>query len=73
MSVLVPYSYMYGSMSPAYDRISGLLDRTSAAFPIINGKVRLNLELTLDTMPGLSAALPAEAPVPDPPTQGGGR
>lgn len=76
MSVFVPYAYMYGSMSPAYDRISGLLDRTSTAFPIINGKVRLNLELTLDTMPGLAAALPAEdpaaAPAPAPP-QGGGR
>ncbi|SBS77211.1 Mammalian cell entry related domain protein [uncultured Mycobacterium sp.] len=79
MSVLLPYSYMYGSMSPAYDRISGLLDRTSTAFPIINGKVRLNLELTLDTMPGLAAALPAadsvapassSAPAP---AQGGGR
>lgn len=73
MSVLLPYSYMYGSMSPAYDRISGLLDRTSTAFPIINGKVRLNIELTLDTMPGLAAALPAEAPAPAPPPPGGGR
>src|SRR6478735_3729356 len=72
MSVFVPYAYMYGSMSPAYDRIAGLLDRTSTAFPIINGKVRLNLELTLDTMPGLAAALPAEAPAAAP-AQGGGR
>ncbi len=72
MSVLVPYAYMTGSMSPAYDRISGLLDRTSTAFPIINGKVRMNLELTLDTMPGLAAALPTEAGAPEPP-QGGGR
>lgn len=71
MSVFVPYAYMYGSMSPAYDRISGLLDRTSTAFPIVNGKVRLNLELTLDTMPGLAAALPAEAPAPAPPPGGG--
>jgi hypothetical protein len=78
MSVLLPYSYMYGSMSPAYDRISGLLDRTSTAFPIVNGKVRLNLELTLDTMPGLAAALPAAdsvAPASSSaaPAHGGGR
>lgn len=75
MSVWLPYAYTIGSMSPAYDRLSGLLDRTSTAFPIINGKVRLNLELTLDAMPGLAAALPAEdptAPAPVPP-QGAGR
>ncbi|OYN75859.1 MlaD family protein [Mycolicibacterium sphagni] len=77
MSVWLPYAYSIGSMSPAYDRISGLLDRTSAAFPIINGKVRLNLELTLDTMPGLTNALPAGEP-PDPapaplPAEAGGR
>ena len=53
MSALLPTAYSIGSMAPAYDRISGLLDRTSAAFPIVNGKVRLNLELTLDTVPGL--------------------
>ncbi|MCX2932107.1 MlaD family protein [Mycobacterium sp. CVI_P3] len=75
MSVWLPAAYYYGSMSPAYDRISGLLDRTSTAFPIINGKVRLNIELTLDAMPGLAAALPTGAAPDSPPApaQGGGR
>ena len=75
MSALLPAAYSIGSMAPAYDRISGLLDRTSAAFPIVDGKVRLNLELTLDTVPGLAAALPSGAPAASPPAppQGGGR
>ncbi|MCV7300795.1 MCE family protein [Mycobacterium barrassiae] len=68
-SVLLPMSYFQGSFAPAYDRLSGLLDRTSAAFPIVDGKVRMQLELTLDTMPGLAAALPLPETIP----QGGGR
>src|SRR5262245_11980510 len=70
MSAWLPAAYTIGSMSPAYDRLSGLLDRTSAAFPVIDGKVRLKLEITLDTMPGLAAALPAGDP-PAPPLGGG--
>jgi hypothetical protein len=70
MDVLLPISYMQGSMAPYYDRLSGLLDRTSAAFPIINGKVRMQIEVTLDAMPGLAAALP---PPPGPAPQRGGR
>jgi len=79
MNVLLPISYLQGSMAPVYDRLSGLLDRTSAAFPIVNGKVRMQIEVVLDTMPGLAAALPpspaappgAAAPAPAP--QAGGR
>lgn len=67
--VLLPLSYMQGSMAPVYDRLSGLLDRTSAAFPIIDGKVRMQIEVTLDTMPGLAAALPSQPPAP--PQRGG--
>jgi hypothetical protein len=67
MSVLLPMSYTVGSMAPYYDRLSGLLDRTSAAFPIINGKVRMQIEVALDTMPGLAAALPPGPPGPTQP------
>jgi MlaD protein len=67
----LPLSYFQGSLAPAYDRLSGLLDRTSAALPIIDGKVRMQIEVTLDTMPGLAAALPV--PTPDAAPQGGGR
>lgn len=68
--VLLPLTYMMGSEAPVYDRLSGLLDRTSAAFPIVNGKVRMQIEVVMDTMPGLPAALPA---APGPAPQGGGR
>lgn len=64
VSAWLPLSYTIGSTAPAYDRLSGLLDRTSAALPIIDGKTRMRLDLTIDTMPGLAAALPAPAPGP---------
>ena len=76
MNVLLPMSYTMGSFAPYYDRLSGLLDRTSAAFPVINGKVRMQIEVVLDTMPGLAAALPPQPPQPPAPTaapQAGGR
>jgi hypothetical protein len=79
MDVLLPISYFQGSLAPVYDRLSGLLDRTSAAFPVVNGKVRMQIEVVLDAMPGLAAALPpapGAPPAPGPSTpapQGGGR
>jgi hypothetical protein len=71
MSAWLPAAYTWGSLAPAYDRLSGLLDRTSAAFPIIDGKVRMQIEVTMDTMPGLAAALPPAASEAVP--HGGGR
>ncbi|HET7742785.1 MAG TPA: MCE family protein, partial [Mycobacterium sp.] len=75
MNVLLPISYLQGSMAPVYDRLSGLLDRTSAAFPIVDGKVRMQIEVTLDAMPGLAAALPSQPSPPAPPAgpRAGGR
>ncbi|WP_078282253.1 MlaD family protein [Mycobacteroides franklinii] len=86
MDLAVPFTYFLGSLAPAYDRVNGLLDRTTAAFPVDNGKVRMNVQLIMDTAPGLGAALPmapegqaapvaATAPVgPAPgPTAGGQR
>ncbi|SIK09162.1 Putative Mce family protein [Mycobacteroides abscessus subsp. abscessus] len=58
MDLAVPFTYFLGSLAPAYDRLNGLLDRTTAAFPVDNGKVRLNVQLIMDTAPGLGAALP---------------
>ncbi len=59
LDIAVPSTYFLGSLAPAYDRLNGLLDRTTAAFPVDNGKVRLNVQLVMDTAPGLAAALPA--------------
>lgn len=60
----VPLMFTLGSLAPAYDRLSGLLDRTSAAFPFIDNKVRMQIEVTIDTVPGLAAALPDTVPGP---------
>jgi hypothetical protein len=76
MNVLLPASYAMGSFAPYYDRLSGLIDRTSAAFPVVNGKVRMQIEVVLDAMPGLAAALPPQPPQPPAPAAGlqaGGR
>jgi hypothetical protein len=76
MNVLLPMSYTMGSFAPYYDRLSGLIDRTSAAFPVVNGKVRMQIEVVLDAMPGLAAALPPQPPQPSAPAAGlqaGGR
>lgn len=72
VNVAAPTTYALGSLAPAYDRLSGLIDRTSAAFPIIDGKVRLRIDVLLDAMPGLAAALPAEQPAPPTPVAPGG-
>lgn len=85
LDLAVPGAFFLGSLAPAYDRLNGLFDRTTAAFPVDNGKVRLNVQLIMDTAPGLGAALPvpldgqaapvaATAPGPAPrPTAGGQR
>lgn len=64
MNAAVPGMYAVGSLAPAYDRISGLLDRTSTAFPLIDGDVRMRAEVIMDTAPGIAAALPG---LPGPP------
>jgi hypothetical protein len=66
MNVSAPGAYLFGSLAPYYDRLSGLLDRTSAAFPVIDGKVRMQIEITLDTAPGIVAALPSSPATPGP-------
>lgn len=65
MNLSVPSAYLFGSLAPSYDRLSGALDRTSAAFPFHDDRVRMQIEVILDTVPGLAAGLPAES--------GGGR
>jgi ABC-type transporter Mla subunit MlaD len=52
MNAAVPSAYAIGSLAPDYDRLSGLLDRTSNAFPAIDGQVRMRTEVILDPVPG---------------------
>lgn len=73
LDLAIPGSFFLGSLAPAYDRLNGLFDRTTAAFPVDNGKVRLNVQLIMDTAPGLGAALPMTPDVlaaPGPPAGG---
>lgn len=70
VNLSVPTTFAIGRLAPAYDRLSGLLDRTSAAFPVQDDKVRMQVEILLNTSPGIAAALPG---MPDPLAQGGGR
>lgn len=60
MDLAVPSSYLFGSLAPSHDRLSGLIDRTSTAFPFQDGRVRMQIELILDTAPGLATGLATE-------------
>jgi hypothetical protein len=48
MNVGIPATFAVGSLAPAYDRLSGLLDRTGGAFTVVDGQVRLRTEVILD-------------------------
>ncbi|MCV7124552.1 MlaD family protein [Mycobacterium lacus] len=52
MNIEIPTMFAVGSLAPAYDRISGLIDRTSTAFPVVDGQVRMRTEVILDPLPG---------------------
>lgn len=56
MNIQIPTMYAMGSLAPAYDRLSGLFDRTSTAFPVVDGEVRMRTEVTFDTPPGAPIA-----------------
>jgi ABC-type transporter Mla subunit MlaD len=64
MNVAVPGAYAAGSMAPAYDRLSGLIDRTSTALPVIDGQVRMRTEVILDPPPGDASPGPGPGPSP---------
>lgn len=51
MNVGIPASFAAGSLAPAYDRLSGLVDRADGALTVVDGQVRLRTEVTLDGGP----------------------
>ncbi|MBX9638892.1 MAG: MlaD family protein [Mycobacteriaceae bacterium] len=53
MNVGIPASFAAGSLAPAYDRLSGLIDRADSALTVVDGQVRLRTEVSLDGGPGL--------------------
>ncbi len=52
MNVGIPVSFAAGSLAPAYDRLSGLIDHADNALTVVDGQVRLRTEVTLDGGPG---------------------
>lgn len=51
MNVGVPASFAAGSLAPAYDRLSTLVDRADGALTVVDGQVRLRTEVSLDGGP----------------------
>ncbi|CCK65798.1 MlaD family protein [Mycobacterium canetti] len=51
MNVEIPAMFAVGSLAPAYDRLPGLIDRTGAAFPVVDGDVRMRTEVIMDGGP----------------------
>lgn len=51
MNVGIPASFAAGSLAPAYDRLSSLIDRADGALIVVDGQVRLRTEVSLDGGP----------------------
>ncbi|MDP7725642.1 MlaD family protein [Mycobacterium sp. TY814] len=51
MNVGIPASFAAGSLAPAYDRLSSLVDRADGALTVVDGQVRLRTEVSLDGGP----------------------
>ncbi|WP_068008763.1 MlaD family protein [Nocardia pseudobrasiliensis] len=57
MDLGVPLGMSYGSLAPAYARLPELLDRIGAAFPVVDGRVQLQLRIIGDTMPQIARSV----------------
>lgn len=63
MDLGVPLGMSYGSLAPAYGRLPELMDRIGAAFPVVDGRVQLQLRIIADTMPQIARSVTGpEAP-----------
>lgn len=57
LDLAVPISVSLGSITPAYNRVPNLLRAMDGAFPVVDGRVQLQLELIAETMPYLADSL----------------
>ncbi|WP_067689167.1 MlaD family protein [Nocardia jejuensis] len=57
LDLAVPISVSLGTVTPAYNRIPNLLRAVDGALPVVDGKVQLQLELIVRTMPYLADSL----------------
>ncbi len=54
LDVVVPIAASVGTVAPAYERIPALIEHMGQAFPVVDGRVRLQLEVIVKTMPYLT-------------------
>ncbi|MBL1074117.1 MCE family protein [Nocardia sp. 2] len=57
LDLAVPISASIGTVAPAYNRIPNLLRAIDGAFPVVDGRVQLQVELIAKTMPYLADSL----------------
>ncbi|WP_280386931.1 MlaD family protein [Nocardia wallacei] len=62
LDVAVPIGVSLGTVAPAYDRVHGLIGRVGEAFPVVDGRVQLQLEVIVKTMPYLVDSIAAPEP-----------
>ena len=53
LDLVIPIAASIGSVAPTYNRVPELLDRIDGAFPVVDGRVQLQLELISKDMPYL--------------------
>lgn len=59
LDLLVPITASIGTFAPSYNRVPQVLDGISDAFPVVDGKPQLQLDLIVETMPNLAGAVAA--------------
>ncbi|MEU7220353.1 MlaD family protein [Nocardia iowensis] len=57
LDLVVPISASIGTVAPAYNRLPALLARIDSAFPVIDGRVQLQLEVIVKNMPYLADSI----------------
>ncbi len=57
LDLAMPIALSAGTVAPAYNRLAGLIDNIRAAFPVVDGRVQMQLEVIVGTMPYLADSL----------------
>ncbi|MEV6559069.1 MlaD family protein [Nocardia sp. NPDC051756] len=57
LDLVVPISASIGTVAPAYNRLPALLARIDSAFPVVDGRVQLQLEVIVKNMPYLADSI----------------
>lgn len=59
LDLLVPITASLGTLAPSYDKIPGVVDGISDAFPLVDGAPVLQLDVIVRTMPNMAAPVAA--------------